>query len=261
MSDQMTEEQKKEAVGRCSYALLSLCTCAAFLCGLSANAYCDFLDREVDYEDDFDLQSACEDLGLTGSGSQMCTTLLEKHGVGFYGWYGTVPIDTQVCFPYTLLNPEVGYVTPDFDTTFNSARAFAIAANVFGSFPFFTLMISSCCYIDADRLKGLSFFLTMACFFQGMSLLLLKSDICEAGFFEQYFPNAPNGTFDSVVADVNCSLGRGSKLAITATVLYFLASGFAPTATPFPPIGYRGQEQQEEGDGAAAQAAGEGGEA
>ena len=36
------------------------------------------------------------------------------------------PVDTQVCYPYTLITPW-GYQTPDMDTKFNSARALSIS--------------------------------------------------------------------------------------------------------------------------------------
>jgi hypothetical protein len=63
--------------------------------------------------------------------------------VGFYGWYATVSVNEQVCLSYTLWYPYVGFATPEFDTKFNSARAFAITANVLGAFAWFNLMLSS----------------------------------------------------------------------------------------------------------------------
>jgi hypothetical protein len=236
MDEQLSDEEKKQAVGKCAYALVTLFSTAAFICGMYANAYCDFADREVEFVENFDMAAACASLDLTGTQEQICRTLFTNHGVGFYGWFATVPVDEQVCLSYTQFIPNVGYVTPVFDTKFNSARAFAITANVLGSFAWFTLMFSSCCPITQDRLNGLTFYFMMACFFQGLSLLIFKSDICTPAFFAQYFPNQD---VDEFVADVTCSLGTGAKFAISATVLYFLANNLTPIAIAPSPIGYK----------------------
>ena len=50
-------------------------------------------------------------------------------------------MDQQVCYPYTLITPW-GYVTPEMDTKFNSARALSITAIVLGGAAWFTLMVS-----------------------------------------------------------------------------------------------------------------------
>jgi hypothetical protein len=262
--DQLPDEEKKQAVGNCAYVLVTLFSTAAFICGTYANAYCDFVGREVEFVEGFDLAAACADLDLTGAQEQICNTLFTNHGVGFYSWYATIPVDEQVCLSYTLWIPDVGYVTPEFDTKFNSARAFAITANVLGAFAFFTLMLSSCCPLTQERLKGLSFYFFMACLFQGLSLLIFKSDICKPAFFEQYFPNQD---LDEIVSSVTCSLGRGSKLAISATVFYFVANNLTPIAIAPSPIGYSraapaetaaGDAEQGETDPYAKTAAGQG---
>lgn len=46
-------------------------------------------------------------------------------------------------------------------------------------------------------------------------------------------------TMDKVIADVECSLDRGARLAIVATVFYFLSMNQIPTAVVPPPLGYR----------------------
>jgi hypothetical protein len=234
MDQPSDEEKKQEAVGHCVYVLVSLFGTAAFICGMSANAYCDFASREVEFVEGFDLAAACTDLNLTGTQEQICNTILTDHGVGFYGWYATVPVDQQVCLSYTLWHPDVGYVTPEFDTKFNSAKASSITANVMGAFAWFTLMLSNCCPITQERLKGLSCYFFTACLFQGLSLLLFKSDVCEPSFFAQYFPNED---LDEIISGVTCSLGRGSKFAISATVLYFVTIFLIPIAIAPPPIG------------------------
>lgn len=78
-------------------------------------------------------------------------------------------------------------------------------------------------------------------------LIFKSSTICEVGFFEDYF--GEEATAD-VVEDVSCSLDTGSRLAIAATVLYFVCSCLIPGAVAPIPIGYNraGQgDTQEEG--------------
>lgn len=69
-------------------------------------------------------------------------------------------------------------MTPSFDTKFNSAKALLITGNVFGAFAFFTLVMSSCCPLSQQRLKGLSCYFTLATLFTGLSLLIFKSSAC-----------------------------------------------------------------------------------
>ncbi len=105
--DQPLDEEKKQAVGKCAYVLVTLFSTAAFICGMYANAYCDFARREVEFVEGFDLAAACASLDLTGNQEQICNTLFTNHGVGCYGWYATVPVDEQVCLSYTLWNPTL----------------------------------------------------------------------------------------------------------------------------------------------------------
>jgi hypothetical protein len=81
----------------------------------------------------------------------------------------------------------------------------------------------------------LSFYFLTACLFQGLSLLIFKSDTCKPASFAQYFPNE---NLDEIVCSVTCSLGQGSKLAISATVFYFVANNLTPTAIAPSPSGF-----------------------
>jgi hypothetical protein len=107
------------------------------------------------------------------------------------------------------------WVTPDFDTKFNSARAFTYVANIFGGIAFFTLWLASCCPISQSRLKCLSFHFFIATLFQGLTLLIFQSNVCKPGFFSVYFP--PNIDTGNVTSEVSCSLSTGTNLAIVAT--------------------------------------------
>ena len=167
-------------------------------------------------------------------------------------WYATIPVDEQVCISYTLQTDD-GWISPDFDTKFNSASALALTANVLGAFTWFTLMFSSCCPVSQNRLKGLSIYLFLACLFQGLSLLIFRSNVCSKGFLLSYFPNVSEDITGGI-AKVSCELGSGSKLAIAATVLYFVCNKLAMIAVAPPPIGMRGYQAAMTGEQAPAEA-------
>jgi hypothetical protein len=118
-------------------------------------------------------------------------------------------------------------VTPDFDTKFNSARALSITGIVLGGAAWFTLMLASCCPIDQGRMRGVSCYFFLATLFQGLSLLLFKSNVCSVGFFAPYF-GGDIASLDGVVESVSCGLSTGSKLAIAATVLWFVCNSMVP---------------------------------
>ena len=91
--------------------------------------------------------------------------------------------------------------------------------------------------------------------------------MCEPGFFSVYFTEpgtaAPN-TMPEWMEGVTCSLSKGSKLAISATVLWFVCSNMLPASRVPEPL-WTGQEPQEmppglggEADKPAAEAEGDG---
>ena len=170
-----SEEDIKRA-GQCSYMMISLCSTAAFFCGIYSTSDCDFVDRDITLSGG-DVSAACGTLGFASDA--FCNTFLNNHAVGLYGWQGTIPVNQKVCLSYTQPIAGVGYVEPEFDTKFNSVRAFSIVANVFGGIAFFTLLMAACCPLTQSRLKGLSCHFFIATLFQGLTLLIFKSDICE----------------------------------------------------------------------------------
>lgn len=245
------EEQKRRNSGICCFNMLGLVSTAAFICGIYSYAHCDFLSRYVTLGPDYaagDYASACTDLGYGGGGgdnadstdSQLCQSLLQNHGIGFTYWQATIPVDQTMCFSYTQIKPW-GWVTPDFDSAFNASRWFSMIGYVFGGAAWFTLSCSACCRIDQKRLKGIACYFWVACFFQGMSLLMFSSNVCDKGFFASYFipPSQMNNQtlldeYSSVVNDIECTLSLGSKMAISATVLYFICSLMVPfSVVPF----------------------------
>ena len=175
-AENLTYEQKKELAGKCNFFLISIFSTAAFFCSLSSTSWCDFVARNIQLVDSVDsVASACQELNLT---SVTCNAFLDKHAVGLYAWQATVPVNQVVCLSYTQAIENVGWVTPDFDSKFHAVQAFSVIANVFGGFAFFTLALASCCPLSQQRLNGLSCFFSIATLFQGLTLLVFKSDIC-----------------------------------------------------------------------------------
>jgi hypothetical protein len=96
-----------------------------------------------------------------------------------------------ICFLTNCISSiaDVGYVTPWFDSNFNTAVASAYMANIFGGIAFFTLWLASCCPMSQSRLKGLSCNYFIATLFQGLTLLIFQSNVCSKGFYDAYFQN------------------------------------------------------------------------
>ena len=95
--------------------------------------------------------------------------------------------------------------------------------------------------MDQTRLKGIACYFWIATLFQGLSLIMFNSNVCSEGFFESYFispDQQDNQTvideYSNVLEGVSCTLSLGSKMAISATVLYFICSLMVPfSIVPF----------------------------
>jgi hypothetical protein len=107
-------------------------------------------------------------------------------------------------------------------------------ANFFGAMAFFSMAFASCCPFPQNRVPCLSFYFFIACLFQGLTLLIFRSNACAKGFFDAYY--ATNGTVPNVISSVSCSLDLGSKLAVSACAIYFYCMTLVPAATAPPPI-------------------------
>jgi putative copper export protein len=117
-------------------------------------------------------------------------------------------------------------------------------ANVFGGVAFFTLWLAACCPVSQSRIRALSCNFFIACLFQGFTLLIFQSNICQKGFFAVYFPGADL----SAVKSVSCSLDTGSNLAVSATVFYFLCMFVVQKALVPKPIRVGGSWDDDLGD-------------
>jgi hypothetical protein len=127
---------------------------------------------------------------------------------------------------------------------------------VFGGAAWFTLTCSTCCRMDQTRLKGIACYFWIATLFQGLSLIMFNSNVCSEGFFESYFispDQQDNQTvideYSNVLEGVSCTLSLGSKMAISATVLYFICSLMVPfSIVPFYEHRYYQNDLQQQAD-------------
>ena len=122
---------------------------AAFICGIYSYANCNFIARYVTLTPEYtttgtdgtntsDYTKACDDLGYGSVGSdsgsnmstEICSSLLQDHRIGFAYWQATIPVDQKVCFTYIQSTPW-GCVTPEFDSAFIASRWFSIIGYVY----------------------------------------------------------------------------------------------------------------------------------
>ena len=97
----LTPEEKRQVVGQCNFFWLSIFSMVAFLCGLVSTGYCSFVKRNVEFA--FDPIKMCEAVGMDET---QCGVMTQNHGVGFFGWQTTIPVNQVVCMSYTQYIPS-----------------------------------------------------------------------------------------------------------------------------------------------------------
>lgn len=111
------------------------------------------------------------------------------------------------------------------DPAWKAARAFSTLALIFGGMYLFKNLISGCVapLRQASRSESSAFLL--ACIFQGLSLLLLNSSLCNDNVLlgELQSDAYGLGNVEMVFPDT-CSMSKGAKCAISAIVFWALAA-------------------------------------
>ena len=102
----LTPEQKRQAIGQCNFFWLYLLSTAAFVCGLVATCFCSFVKRNIEFVSDS--TTLCYAVGLNGT---QCSAMTQNHGVGFFGWQTTVPVNQFACMSYTQYIPSMFLVS------------------------------------------------------------------------------------------------------------------------------------------------------
>ena len=156
------------------------------------------------------------------------------HKVGLWDW----EVQDGVCVPYTVCIQTRACFSPAFDSQFNSARTFAVISSMVGGVVTMVILASLCFPFNPIYLTPVYVLLMM---FQGLSLMVYRSGICDhlgdAQFWlaaggEQIDPNTGELSeeaqqFERYLSDnteVTCTHGAGSKMAISAVIMWFLAA-------------------------------------
>jgi hypothetical protein len=107
------------------------------------------------------------------------------------------------------------------DTAWKAAQAFSIIAPVWGTFAACPVMMSG---KNPSMAKAAGMLLMLASLFQGLTLLLWTSYICDAAtnpFFDGLLSSGQSLTED------HCALGRSAIVSICATCLFFVGGAIA----------------------------------
>jgi hypothetical protein len=145
---------------------------------------------------------------LSNVGARWCRFLYKVNGSGsmFSGNIGLWGYEANgVCYAYPSNMPT--------DTKFNAARVFSTWTTVVGIVVLVLTWFSVCSGLSRAIWSGMGFFLFVNSLFEGLTLLMKQSDIC----------------------DGLCTLSTGAKCCISAIVFWFLAA--ISVATVPPPAG------------------------
>lgn len=235
--------------GRILFLFLMVTSMVALILGMQATWSCSFAERQVQPYEEYSIEEMCQDayenvdLPYTNVDLRLCLTFFESSGVGFHHWQVTTTLDQKhVCLSYEMIVPFLGWVQPEFDNAFKSAYVLSVLAFIFCAFGWFTIAMSTCCPVSQARIKGLSIYFFFACLCQGLSFLMFASDICEPGFFQQYFPLVD---LEKYIEEVHCKLGEGGRMSLAATFFYFVCMVWAPSAIAVPPLGYKDEWERD----------------
>mmetsp|Transcript_8868 Transcript_8868/g.14222 ORF Transcript_8868/g.14222 Transcript_8868/m.14222 type:complete len:246 (+) Transcript_8868:415-1152(+) len=162
--------------------------------------------------------------------------------VGLFGYrtktYTTVQGDTDTvwvsntCVDYERLNSDD--FTYTMDKMAESLQALAIALAIIGGF--FTVVscfVPCIPYFPAKVWKGMGLLFLICCIFQGCSLLVLQSSICDDNPVIQYLQEANPVILETLNDPAKCTRAPGFNFGIAATVFWFVA-GIIPLVVPAP---------------------------
>lgn len=100
LNEDIMDDEKKTMAGKFCFAMLTLFSTSAFLCGLISTGFCSFAARNIELAEGYTPTRACREIGLD---PLVCSVFLENHGVGFYYWQGTVASTETRCLTYTMV--------------------------------------------------------------------------------------------------------------------------------------------------------------
>ena len=135
----------------------------------------------------------------------------------------------------------------DMDTKWMSSRVFSVLAPLLG-------ILASISLFKSAKLGAGLFLLTTL--FQGLTLLLLKSDLCDVAT-NPFFESLPESTTNSIS---DCKVARSGTISCVATSFFFVAAVLAALPREAEEAGEAAIDSKEGGDVAAVGDVGAGGE-
>mmetsp|Transcript_59279 Transcript_59279/g.176142 ORF Transcript_59279/g.176142 Transcript_59279/m.176142 type:complete len:128 (-) Transcript_59279:228-611(-) len=114
-------------------------------------------------------------------------------------------------------------ICPDFDSNFNTSVAMITLVNIFGGIGVLTLLWQLWRKAGMVKYTDFAIFFFACCLFQGLTLLMLRSNTCNELNFFAYIPVVENITSQVETIDVFCKLEKGSLMTIIATVFWFIS--------------------------------------
>jgi len=190
-------------------------TCAFFLSNRGSR-WCDYLYRET-------ANTNLSDSTAIVSETDAIFAFSRHFGPWGYGGLATT-IGPTVNFMYCYEFSE-SFVVNVLDTKWRAAMSFPIIVTIIGGIIMIITWFSPCLRIAPKWWRFMAIWLLLACLLEGLTFLLLSSDVCTADYV---------GTTDWV-SKPTCSLTRGGHTAIAATVFWFAAAVSMFKVSPLPP--------------------------
>mmetsp|Transcript_51480 Transcript_51480/g.95272 ORF Transcript_51480/g.95272 Transcript_51480/m.95272 type:complete len:219 (-) Transcript_51480:634-1290(-) len=199
----------------CRVGLMVILIITAWSLSLAMRADCSFVKRVVTLQVDLNGTGMLPD--MPGSGDTMAELAFSNSGLGFDEWFLR-----DRCYDYCMRG-----MCPSFDNNFNTAKAMCTAVNVLAGIGIITLLWQLWFSTRSVKYTDFAIFFLICCLFQGLTLLILRSDLCNDLDFFEYIEIILNVTNSIEVTNVTCLLNRGSRMAIVATAFWFVAAVIA----------------------------------
>mmetsp|Transcript_39979 Transcript_39979/g.73814 ORF Transcript_39979/g.73814 Transcript_39979/m.73814 type:complete len:222 (-) Transcript_39979:339-1004(-) len=171
---------------------------------------------------------------LSIASTAMCTFVFRnsdnpenQFGLGLWGFE-----EDGVCRRYA----DIPLLENSLDTKMNAAKAFMFTTDVIGFFGMIFLCFCACFPLGGNAVKGLGVLMWLCTLFQGLTFLVYRAPVCGV------INTDSQGRSET---SASCSLDIGAKLAISATVCYFVA-GVATCVVPSPPDEDSGEAKSRE---------------
>lgn len=205
-----------DRIGGPIYLVAVALSTSAWALSIAGTANCDYVKRDVTLVPD-------QNSTLPPQVEETLRLAFEDHGVGFWSW----SLGGE-CMSYC----NSWGACPNPDTKFRSAKAFSATTDVLGGLGMFVLWFMVCGPMDPGILRMCALFFFLCTLFEGLTLLILRSNVCnQVGFFGYLNPFWPELPLPDVQS-VSCSLSQGSKLSIGSTVCWFFAAAVTTAIRP-----------------------------